>query len=33
MENWSDGVLKKKDIGPLSITPTLQYSNTPNLPN
>jgi hypothetical protein len=24
-------VLKKKDINPLIITPTLQYSNTPKL--
>jgi hypothetical protein len=26
---WSTGVLKKKDINPLAITPKLQYSNTP----
>jgi len=26
MEYWSVG---KKDINPLAITPTLQYSNTP----
>jgi len=24
-------LLKKKDINPLAITPTLQYSNTPKL--
>jgi hypothetical protein len=28
MEYWS---IEKKDIKPLSITPTLQYSNTPKL--
>ena len=29
MEYWS--VEKKKDINPITITPTLQYSNTPKL--
>jgi hypothetical protein len=28
MEYWRVG---KKDVNPLAITPTLQYSNTPNL--
>jgi len=28
MEYWS---VEKKDINPLAITPTLQYSNTPKL--
>ena len=28
MEYWS---IEKKDINPLAITPTLQYSNTPKL--
>jgi len=28
MENWS---VKKKDINPLAITPTLHYSNTSKL--
>jgi len=31
LEEWSDGVLKKKDINPFVITPILQYSNTPKL--
>ena len=33
MEYWNDGVLEfwKKDINPLAITPTLQYSGTPKL--
>jgi hypothetical protein len=30
LEYWSDGVLKK-DVKPLAITPTLQYSNAPEL--
>jgi len=35
-EYWSDGVLEywsigEKDIKPLAITPSLQYSNTPKL--
>jgi hypothetical protein len=29
VEYWSGGVLEKKDIKPLAITPPLQYSNTP----
>jgi hypothetical protein len=29
LEYWSDGVLKRKGINPMAITPTLQYSNTP----
>jgi hypothetical protein len=28
MEYWS---VEKKDVNPLAITPTLQYSNTPKL--
>jgi hypothetical protein len=28
MEYWS---IEKKDINPLAITPSLQYSNTPKL--
>ena len=34
MEYWSDRVLeywKKKDFNLLTITPSLQYSNTPNM--
>jgi hypothetical protein len=31
LEYWSNGVLKKIDIIPLSNTPTLQHSNTPKL--
>jgi hypothetical protein len=31
LEYWSDGVLKKNDINPLAITPTLQHSNAPEL--
>ena len=36
LEYWSDAVLEywsigKNDTKPLAITPTLQYSNTPNL--
>jgi hypothetical protein len=29
MEYWSNGVLRWKDLLALTITPTLQYSNTP----
>ena len=28
MDYWS---VEKKDVNPLAITPTLQYSNNPNL--
>jgi hypothetical protein len=31
MEWWSIGVLKKQDVIPIAITPTLHYSNTPEL--
>ncbi len=31
LEYWSVGVLKKQDVIPIAITPTLQYSNTSKL--
>jgi hypothetical protein len=36
LEYWSDGVMEywsveKKDLNPLTIAPTLHYSNTPKL--